>query len=90
MKDEYAAPERAGYAFCRAIHAETNAFLQAARYGIPVEGSTLYITRLPCQDCAKQIVNVGVSKVVFLGQDFEDAVFSMFEAAQVELLRMKE
>ena len=48
----------------RTVHAEQNAICQAARYGIPIDGSTLYCTMLPCYTCAKMIINSGIKKVV--------------------------
>lgn len=50
---------------CRAAHAEQNAINFAARYGIPIEGATLYSTTYPCSWCAKSIVNAGIARVVY-------------------------
>lgn len=56
---------------CRGAHAEQNAINFSARYGISIEGSTLYTTHLPCSWCAKSIVNAGIKRVVFL-HDYPD------------------
>ena len=48
----------------RTIHAEQNAICQAARFGISLEGGTLYCKMEPCFTCAKMIVNVGIKRVV--------------------------
>lgn len=48
----------------RTIHAEQNAICQAARYGIPLEGTTLYCTMEPCRVCAMLVVSVGIRRVV--------------------------
>jgi dCMP deaminase len=46
-------------------HAERNAIYNAARVGIPLKGSSIYLTSgLPCMDCARGIVNSGI-KVVY-------------------------
>jgi len=47
------------------IHAEVNAISFAARYGIPLEGTTMYITMSPCSECAKAIVQAGIKEVVY-------------------------
>ena len=52
---------------CRGLHAEQNALLQAALYGIGLRDSTLYITNQPCIICAKMIINAGVKEVVTAG-----------------------
>lgn len=48
-----------------AVHAEVNAIVFAARHGIATEGTFLYTTNLPCLDCARQIINAGILKVVY-------------------------
>ena len=58
---------------CRALHAEMNAFLQAADFGVPTEGSTLYATVYPCSLCAKMAINAGVKRIVVLG-DYPDGL----------------
>ena len=52
---------------CRGLHAEMNAFLQAASFGISTEQSTLYATVYPCSLCAKMAVNAGVVRIVTAG-----------------------
>jgi dCMP deaminase len=56
---------------CRGAHAEQNAINFAARYGIAIEGATIYTTHLPCSWCAKSIVNAGIKRVVYLN-DYPD------------------
>ena len=54
-------------------HAESNAIAQAARHGVPVKGSTLYVTTSPCAWCARGIINAGVVRVVRDG-DYADPI----------------
>ncbi|MCC7231392.1 MAG: dCMP deaminase family protein [Bacteroidia bacterium] len=49
-----------------ALHAEQNAILYASRNGVPVDGSTLYVTLSPCLACARIIFTMGIRKVWFL------------------------
>ena len=48
----------------RTIHAEVNAIAQAARWGISLDGGTLYCTYTPCYSCGKLIVQSGIKRVV--------------------------
>ena len=48
----------------RTIHAEQNAICQAARYGIALQGTTLYCTMEPCRVCTMLMISVGIKKVV--------------------------
>jgi len=58
---------------CRGAHAESNAIAYAARYGIGVEGATMYCTRRPCASCSKSIANSGIVKVVYQ-EDYPDTL----------------
>lgn len=48
----------------RTVHAEQNAITQAARRGIALEGSTLYVRMTPCRTCTMLIINTGIERVV--------------------------
>ena len=45
------------------VHAEEAAILNAAKNGISLKGSTIYINWFPCARCAGMIVNSGISKL---------------------------
>ncbi len=51
------------------IHAEINALLKLD-YNIQKE-KIMYVTTLPCEHCAKCIVNSGIDKVIYL-EDYRD------------------
>ena len=53
------------------IHAELNAILHAARQGVSVKGSTIYVTLAPCSACSAMIAQAGITRVVFK-QDYRD------------------
>jgi len=53
----------------RTAHSEQNAICEAARMGIALEGSTLYVKMSPCYTCAKMIINSGLKRVV-CAQDY--------------------
>lgn len=70
---------------CLCVHAEQNAICQAARYGIDVSGSTIYITLSPCLTCAKLIINAGIREVVYGGDytAFLETAKDIFRSAGV-------
>jgi len=69
---------------CRGAHAEQNAINFAARYGISIEGATLYTTHYPCSWCAKSIINAGIVRVVY-GEDYPDPLAKeILSAIQVQ------
>jgi dCMP deaminase len=67
-RDDY--PSGTGYDLCICVHAEQNALLSAARFGIAVDGSILYTTWRPCFGCTKEMLQAGVLGVRY-GEDWE-------------------
>jgi dCMP deaminase len=55
-----------GYDLCICVHAEQNCLLAAARFGISVEGATIYTTMRPCFGCTKELLQAGVERVVYI------------------------
>lgn len=53
----------------RTNHAEENAIVQAAKFGMSIDGATLYSKSVPCFTCAKMIINAGIKRVV-AGMDY--------------------
>lgn len=51
---------------CVCVHAEENALVSAARYGIPVEGAECYVTHEPCLSCTRLLIQAHVCRVVYL------------------------
>lgn len=70
-------------------HAEENLVAHAARKVL--EGSTVYVTHLCCNACARMLVNAGVAKVVVgdgetsMPPELFDAALTMFREAGVEV-----
>lgn len=52
--------------FSRAVHAEAEAILSAARMGASTKGASLYCTTFPCHVCAKHIVAGGITTVTYI------------------------
>lgn len=67
-------------------HAEANAILNS--HGANLEGTTIYVTLFPCNECAKLIVQAGIKKVVYLRMYTDDIKVkitkTMFDVAGVE------
>jgi dCMP deaminase len=47
------------------LHAEANAITKVAKSNNSSDGSTLYITTSPCIECAKLIIQAGITRVVY-------------------------
>ncbi len=58
-------PSGTRHELCRGVHAEQNAVIQAAYFGVSVKDSTIYTTTYPCSMCAKMLINAGVVEIVY-------------------------
>ena len=72
------------------VHAELNAILNAPR---PVRGCRLYVSLFPCNECAKAIIQSGISKIVYEDDKYAmtnetQASKKMLKAAGVELKQL--
>lgn len=71
LREKLKIPSGQRHEICRGTHAEQNAITQAAKFGINIEGGTLYCNTHPCTICTKMIINAGISKVVY-DSDYND------------------
>ena len=73
------------------VHAELNAILNAK--GKDLSGCKIYVALFPCNECAKAIIQSGVSEVVYLSDKYSNtdsvkASKMMFKCAGVELRQL--
>ena len=71
MREKLKIPSGERHELCRGLHAEQNAFLQAALHGTSVKDACLYSTTQPCVICAKMVINAGIREIVIRG-DYPD------------------
>ncbi len=74
---------------CRGLHAEQNAILQAAAFGVSLKGGDCYCTHQPCVTCAKMLINAGIKRVVFLGDYPDELSLEMLKEAKITLERLE-
>ena len=79
-------------------HAERNAVYNACLIGASLKGCVIYVTSMPCPDCARAIIQSGIKMVVTCKPEFDEhapqntwrdkLVFSeeMFKEAGIEYL----
>ena len=75
--------------FCRAVHAEQNAIIQAAVDGVSIKGGTLYVNTYPCSICARMIINAEIKKVVYSSDYNDDLAKELLEESNIELVPFK-
>lgn len=65
LREQLGIPSGQKHELCRGVHAEQNAIIQAARYGVHTDGCVLYCTTQPCVQCTKMLLNAGVREFVY-------------------------
>lgn len=75
---------------CYGVHAEQNAIIQAAKYGVNISGATLYCTHQPCVICAKMIINAGIRRVVYKEGYPDEFSMKLFSEAEIKVEKYEE
>lgn len=60
----------------RTIHAEMNALLQCAKFGVATDGAEIYVTHFPCVHCTKAIIQAGI-KAVYYSEDYKNDPYAV-------------
>jgi len=74
----------------RTVHAEANALLQCAKFGVPTAGADIYVTHFPCLQCTKQLIQSGI-QTVYYAEDYKNHPYAveLFKEAGVETKKVK-
>ncbi|MBP1080742.1 MULTISPECIES: ComE operon protein 2 [Bacillus] len=70
----------------RTIHAEMNAILQCAKFGVPTEGAEMYVTHFPCLPCCKSIIQAGIRRLYY-AKNYKNHQYAveLFQQANVKV-----
>ncbi len=90
IREKMGVPSGQRHELCRGLHAEQNAIIQAALFGVSIEGAQIYIVAQPCVVCAKMIINAGIKRVVFENEYADPLAEQMLNDAGIELVRYRE
>jgi len=85
LRDELGIPSGTRQEICRGIHAEQNVIIQATLHGVSLEGSTIYATHTPCNQCAKMLVNAKIKRYVSFGRYDDNSFKDLFREAGIEV-----
>ncbi len=88
LREKMNIPSGERHEICRAVHAEQNAIIQAAKTGINIEGSDMFVTTQPCFICAKMMINAGIKRI-FIDQGYPDELSTeILKEAGVEVIQL--
>lgn len=69
------------------LHAEANAITKVAKSYNSSEGATLYVTSSPCLECAKLIIQAGITRVVFNDSYRSEDGIQLLKRANIEIIQ---
>lgn len=85
LREEKRVPSGERHEICRGLHAEQNAIIQAAVFGVSIDNSVIYITNTPCVVCAKMLINAGVKEIIYDGEYPDHLARQMIEESHIKL-----
>ncbi len=90
LREKMGVPSGQKQELCRGLHAEQNAIIQAALFGVSIADSQIYSVTHPCVVCAKMIINAGIKRVVFEDSYPDPLAQQMLQEAGVEMVNIAE
>ncbi len=89
LREKRHVPSGKMHELCRGLHAEQNAIIQAAMFGVSIQGAEIYCTNVPCIICAKMLINAGMSKRIHYQDGYPDELaLEMLQEANVQLIHI--
>jgi dCMP deaminase len=85
LREKLGIPSGERHELCRATHAEQNAIVQAALFGVSIKDSVMYSTTQPCILCTKLIINAGIKKMVIKDSYPDLMAMQMLKEAKVKI-----
>lgn len=87
LRDKLKIPSGERQELCRGLHAEQNAIIQGAMYGVSLIGSVIYVTNQPCITCAKMLIQSGIIKIYYQGDYPDPLSLEMLDEAGIETIK---
>ncbi len=88
-REQLRVPSGERHELCRGLHAEQNAIIQAANYGISIRGGTLYTTCFPCSICTKMLINAGIESLVYLDGYPDPLARELIRGSKIKVKKFK-
>ena len=85
LRENLDVPPGERHELCRGLHAEQNAIIQAAVFGVSIKNSVLYCTNTPCVVCVKMLINASVTEIVYSGDYPDDLAKKMLSESDIKI-----
>lgn len=71
-------------------HAESNIIGRCCKWGIPTEGTILYLTDSPCMSCCVLLNNSGIKRIVYVREYRDPQAIEFCKQANIQLEQLKD
>lgn len=88
LRKELNIPAGERHEICRGTHAEQNAIIQAATFGVDISDGTVYSTHQPCFICTKMLINSKVSKIIYKKEYPDQLAIDMLNEAKITFVKI--
>lgn len=89
IRQELKVPSGTRREVAHCICAEQRVICGAAREGVALKGSTMYVTGLPCEVCVRLIYAAGIKRVIFTQEYTSQSSYEHAELVGLELVKME-
>ncbi len=90
IRDRLHIPSGERQELSRAVHAEQNAIVQAAKMGISIDGGTIYVTNHPCVICTKMLINAGIKRIIYKEGYPDELSKEMLREGNIDVVQFKD
>lgn len=71
------------------VHAERNAILNYRGDIKDFEGAKLYVTMFPCNECAKEVIQVGIKDIIYLDDKYANTIGVIASKRMLDVCNVK-
>lgn len=75
---------------CRGVHAEQNAIIQAALFGVSIKNATVYLSNFPCSLCSKMLINSDIKEIIYDGDYKDELSVKLLEESNILVRRFSQ
>ncbi len=73
---------------CRGVHAEQNAIIQAAIFGVAIKDASIYVTDFPCSVCAKMLVNAEIKELIYMNDYPDELAEEILKESKIKVRKL--
>jgi dCMP deaminase len=89
LREQLKVPSGERHELCIGVHAEQNAVIQSAVFGVSVSGTIIYSTHFPCVVCARMLINAEISEIVYDQGYPDDLSMQLLKESGIKLRRYR-